>query len=447
MIKIDYSNVMSEKLGEREGILVQEIEAYRQIILDLHKEIYNRKDKDFYFMNLPFQDISKIKETARKIKENFDCFVVVGIGGSALGNQTVQDAVNGLDYNLKNFPKFYVLDNVDPEKFALVMDQIDVRKTIFNVITKSGSTVETVANFLIVLDMLKTVIGDNWKRHIIITTDPEKGFLRKFANQEGIESFDIPPNLGGRFSVLSNVGLLSAAVCGIDIDELLEGAKYGYQLCEKSIDPFGNPAYLIGLIHYIANVKKGKTISVMMAYSERLSSFVNWYRQLWAESLGKEGLGQTPVKSIGSIDQHSQIQLYIDGPKDKIVTFLNIEESFRDFEITGDIPTDLEYLKGKTLKQILDIELEGTKAALVKAKVPNLTITLDKPSPFNIGLLIYLYEMATGFSGLLYKVNPFDQPAVEEGKNFAYGLMGRKGYEEKLNEYKNLSKITHLLEI
>ncbi|MEZ0323161.1 MAG: glucose-6-phosphate isomerase, partial [Hydrogenothermaceae bacterium] len=130
-----------------------------------------------------------------------------------------------------------------------------------------------------------------------------------------------------------------------------------------------------------------------------------------------------------------------------IITFLNIEESFRNFEITGEVPKEVEYLKGKTLKQILDIELEGTKAALVKAKVPNLTITLDKPSAFNIGLLIYLYEMATGFSGLLYKVNPFDQPAVEEGKNFAYGLMGRKGYEEKLNEYKNLSKTTHLLEI
>ncbi|MEJ5172364.1 MAG: glucose-6-phosphate isomerase [Hydrogenothermaceae bacterium] len=447
MIKIDYSNVMSEKLGEREGILSQEVEAYRHIISDLHEEIYNRRDKDFYFMNLPFHDTSKIKETAKKVRENFDYFVVIGIGGSALGNQTVQDAVNGLDYNLKNFPKFYILDNVDPEKFALVIDKIDVRKTMFNVITKSGSTVETVANFLIILDMIKTVIGDNWKRHIVITTDPEKGFLRKFADQEGIESFDIPPNLGGRFSVLSNVGLLSSAVCGIDIDDLLEGARYGFHLCEKSMDPFDNPAYLISLIHYIANVKKGKTISVMMSYSERLSSFVDWYRQLWAESLGKEGLGQTPVKSIGSIDQHSQIQLYIDGPKDKIVTFLNVNESFRDFEITGELPSEIEYLKGKTLKQILDIELEGTKAALVKAKVPNLTITLDKPSPFNIGLLIYIYEMATGFSGLLYKVNPFDQPAVEEGKNFAYGLMGRRGYEEKLNEYKSLSKITHLLEI
>ncbi|MEZ0322813.1 MAG: glucose-6-phosphate isomerase, partial [Hydrogenothermaceae bacterium] len=363
MIKIDFSNVMAEKLDEMEGILSEEIEAYRHIVSELHKEIYSRKNKDFYFMNLPFQDISKVKETAKVIRENFDYFVVIGIGGSALGNQTVQDAVNGLDYNLKNFPKLYVLDNVDPENFALVIDQIDVRKTMFNVITKSGSTVETVANFLIILDMLKTIIGDDWKKHIIITTDPEKGFLRKFANQEGITSFDIPPNLGGRFSVLSNVGLLSSAVCGIDIDELLEGARYGFHICEKSIDPFDNPAYLIGLIYYIANIKKGKTISVMMSYSERLSSFVDWYRQLWAESLGKEGLGQTPVKAIGSIDQHSQIQLYIDGPKDKIITFLNIEESFRNFEITGEVPKEVEYLKGKTLKQILDIELEGTKAA------------------------------------------------------------------------------------
>lgn len=447
MIKIDFSNVLSDKIGEEDGILLEEIKSYKHIVEDLHQQILDRKDKDFYFMNMPFQDTSSIKKTAKDIRDNFEYFVVIGIGGSALGNQMVNDGINGLDYNLKNSPKFFILDNVDPDKFAYIADQIDIRRTMFNVITKSGSTTETVANFLIVLDWLKSYIGKDWKKHIIITTDPQKGFLRRFADENGILSFEIPPNLGGRFSVLSNVGLLSSAVCGVDIDQLLEGAKYGYEICSKKMDPVENPAYLLGLIHYIANIKKGKSISVMMSYAERLSSFVDWYRQLWAESLGKNGLGQTPVKAVGSIDQHSQIQLYVDGPKDKIITFLTLEESFRDFEITGDVPPEFDYMKGKTLKQVLDALMEGTKAALVKAQVPNLTVSVDRMNPFNLGLLIYLYEMATGFSGLLYKVNPFDQPAVEEGKNFAYGLMGRKGYENKLEEYLKLEKSISIIEI
>lgn len=447
MIKIDYSNVLSDKVGERDGISIDEILSYKHKVEDIHDKIISQKNANFYFMNMPFQDTNVIRDTATYIRENFEYFVVIGIGGSALGNQMVNEAINGLDYNLKNVPKFFVLDNVDPEKFAYIIEQIDIRRTMFNIITKSGSTTETIANFLIILDLLKTVLGEEWKNHIIITTDPEKGFLRKFAIENDILSFDIPQNLGGRFSVLSSVGLLSSAVCGIDIDQLLEGAKFGYTLCNRRMDILENPAYLIGIVHYIADIRKGKNISVMMSYAERLSSFVDWYRQLWAESLGKDGFGQTPIKAIGSIDQHSQIQLYIDGPKDKIVTFLHIEESFRDFKITGDVPKEFDYMREKTLKQILDALMEGTKASLVKANVPNLTITIDSMTPFNLGALIYIYEMATGFSGFLYGINPFNQPAVEEGKNFAYGLMGRGGYEEKLKEFRNLNTSDYILEI
>lgn len=447
MIRIDFSNVLSDKVGGENGISIEELSSYYRLVQDLHTEILSRKDKDFYFMNMPFFDTSPIKSIAASIRKNFDYFVVVGIGGSALGNQMVNDAINGLDYNLKNSPKFFILDNVDPDKFGHVVNQIDIKRTMFNVITKSGSTTETIANFLIILEWLKSSIGEDWRKHLIITTDPHRGFLRKFADENGILSFEIPPNLGGRFSVLSSVGLLSSAVCGVDIDQLVEGARYGYERCNNNTSPLDNPAYLVGLIHYLANVKKGKTISVMMSYAERLSSFVDWYRQLWAESLGKDGFGQTPVKAIGSIDQHSQIQLYVDGPKDKIITFLKIEKGFRDFKIAGDVPSEFEYMKGKSLKQVLDALMEGTKAALVKAKVPNLTVSVDEMTPFNLGLLVYIYEMATAFSGLLYKINPFDQPAVEEGKNFAYGLMGRRGYDEKLAEFKKLSESGYVLEV
>lgn len=446
MIKIDFSNITSQKLGE-EGLSTRQIDAYKGIIEDIHKDIQKRSKEDFYFMNLPFQDTGKVKQIASMIRENFDYFVVIGIGGSALGNQTIHEAVNGFDYNIDKKPKFFILDNVDPVKFSLVLEQIEIGRTMFNVITKSGSTTETIANFLVILNLLKTRLGDDWKKHIVITTDPERGFLRRLANQENIETLDIPPNLGGRFSVLSSVGLLSSAVCGIDIDQLLEGAKRGYELCAKTYQPLENPAYLIGLIHYIFFMERGKSISVMMSYDERLSSFVDWYRQLWAESLGKDGLGQTPVKAIGSVDQHSQLQLYIDGPKDKIITFLTTEDKVKDFTIEGDVYQELNYMKGKTLKEILGILMEGTKTALVKAKVPNITVSIDVLSPYNVGLLIYIYEMATGFSGLLYKINPFDQPAVEEGKKFAYGLLGREGFEDKLREYRMLSESNLVIEI
>ncbi|WP_037919759.1 glucose-6-phosphate isomerase [Sulfurihydrogenibium subterraneum] len=447
MIKIDYTNVMAKIIGEKDGIILEEFQEYSHIVQEIHEKIQKEKDTKFYFTKLPYQNTQEIKNLAKEIRENFDYFVVIGIGGSALGNQMLQEAINGFNYNNFEFPKLYILDNVDPEKFGNVLDLIDVRKTMFNVITKSGSTVETMANFAIIYKTLKDLLPNTYKNHLIFTTDPEKGFLRKFGQQEDIRILDIPPFVGGRFSVLTAVGLLSAAVCGIDIDNLLEGARKADEICGKTSLITENPAYLIGLIHYIAAEKKGKSISVMMPYFERLSSFVDWYRQLWAESLGKEGYGQTPLKAIGTIDQHSQIQLFREGPKDKIVTFINVEKSLRDFKIPSDLPPEISYLSGHTLKEILDIELLGTRSALTKSKVPNLTITLDELNPYNLGMLIYIYELATGFTGYLYKINPFDQPAVEEGKNFAYGLMGRKGYEEKLKEFQELNKQEFVLDL
>ena len=447
MIRIDYTNVMAEVIGERDGILREELLSFRHFVVETHSIIQREKDRKFYFCKLPYQDTEEIKDYAQHIRENFEYFVLIGIGGSSLGAKMLFESLTDLNYNLKNSPKFFALENVDPVVFASVLEQIDIKKTCFNVVTKSGSTVETIANFSIILSMLKKELGDKYKDHLVFTTDPEKGFLRKLGNQEGIKMFDIPPKVGGRFSVLSPVGLLPAAVVGIDIDELLSGAKKMDLICSIEEHVEHNPAYLIALTHYIANMRRGKTISVMMPYAEKLSSFVDWYRQLWAESLGKDGLGQTPVKAIGTIDQHSQIQLYREGIRDKIITFIQIEETEQDFKIPENLPEDISYLSGHSLHEILNKELLGTKAALIKSKVPNITISMDKISAYNIGMMIYMYELATGFSGYLYKINPFDQPAVEEGKNFTYALMGRKGYEEKLEEFKELYKEKYKIEI
>ncbi|NPA52773.1 MAG: glucose-6-phosphate isomerase [Aquificae bacterium] len=438
---------MAETIGERDGILREELLSFRHFIVDIHSKIQKEKEKKFFFTKLPYQDTYEIEEYASYIRKEFDYFVLIGIGGSSLGAQMLFESLTWLNHNHFDFPKFYVLDNVDPEKFEAVMERIEIEKTCFNVVTKSGSTVETIANFAIVLDILKQTIGKDYKKHLVFTTDPEKGFLRAFGNEHGIKMFDIPPKVGGRFSVLSAVGLLPAAVVGIKIDQLLKGAKKMDLICSIEEHVEHNPAYLIAVLHYLANMRRGKNIAVMMPYAQRLTAFVDWWRQLWAESLGKDGLGQTPVKALGTVDQHSQIQLYRDGPRDKIITFIQVENFERDLKIPENIPEEISYLKGHTLSEILNKELLGTKAALIKSKIPNLTITLDEINPYNIGMLIYMYELATGFSGYLYKIDPFDQPAVEEGKNFTYALMGREGFQQKLEEFKELYKEKYKLEI
>ncbi len=447
MIRIDYTNVMAEVIGERDGILREELLSFRHFVVETHSLIQKEKNRKFYFCRLPYQNVSHIKEYAGYIRDRFESFVVIGIGGSSLGARMLFESLTETNHNLKKKPKIFFLENVDPEKFKSVLEQIDIKNTCFNVVTKSGSTVETIANFSVILSMLKKELGDKYRENLVFTTDPEKGFLRKLGNQEKIKMFDVPPLVGGRFSVLSPVGLLPAAVAGIDIEELLAGAKKMDLVCSIEEHVEHNPAYLIALSHYIANMRRGKTISVMMPYSEKLSSFVDWYRQLWAESLGKDGLGQTPVKAIGTVDQHSQIQLYREGIRDKIITFLQVENTDTDYRIPEELPEDISYLSGHSLHEILSKELLGTKAALIKSKVPNITISIDRISSYNIGMLIYLYELATGFSGYLYKINPFDQPAVEEGKNFTYALMGREGYQEKLEEFKELYKEKYKIEV
>jgi len=447
VIKIDYTNVMAEVIGERDGILREELLSFRHFVVETHSLIQKEKNRKFYFCRLPYQDVSHIKEYAGYIRDRFESFVVIGIGGSSLGARMLFESLTEINHNLKKKPKIFFLENVDPEKFKSVLEQIDIKNTCFNVVTKSGSTVETIANFSVILSMLKKELRDKYRENLVFTTDPEKGFLRKLGNQEKIKMFDVPPLVGGRFSVLSPVGLLPAAVAGIDIEELLAGAKKMDLVCSIEEHVEHNPAYLIALSHYIANMRRGKTISVMMPYSEKLSSFVDWYRQLWAESLGKDGLGQTPVKAIGTVDQHSQIQLYREGIRDKIITFLQVENTDTDYRIPEELPEDISYLSGHSLHEILSKELLGTKAALIKSKVPNITISIDRISSYNIGMLIYLYELATGFSGYLYKINPFDQPAVEEGKNFTYALMGREGYQEKLEEFKELYKEKYKIEV
>ena len=313
---------------------------------------------------------------------------------------------------------------------------------MFNVITKSGSTSETMSQYLLVRDMLIEKLGDNYVNNIIVTTDAEKGNLAKICKVEKFKKFIVPDGVGGRFSELCPVGLLPAAVCGIDIDDMLKGAAHMDEICkEKNL--YKNPAAMFAVQQVIA-MNRGKNISVMMPYADSLKYIADWYAQLWAESLGKKydndgvvvNKGQTPVKSIGVTDQHSQVQLYTEGPSDKVITFIGVGNYRTRVEIPGgydDIPS-LSFLKGHTFNELILTEQSATEYAINASQKWSRTITLSKLNANTLGQLLYFFEMETAFAGELLNINAYDQPGVEEGKNATYALMCRKGYETKKEE-------------
>jgi glucose-6-phosphate isomerase len=298
------------------------------------------------------------------------------------------------------------------------------------------------AQLAIFYDMVTKAVGEGASEHFIATTDPSKGDLLKMACDFGWRTLPVPPNVGGRFSVLSSVGLFPAAMLGIDVRQLLSGAAYMDRRCEaRSID--ANPALAYAALQY-ALYLKGANISVLMPYASTLYDLADWYRQLWAESLGKKtslrgqvvNVGPTPVKALGATDQHSQVQLYAEGPFDKSLTFIEVERFPRETGIPNVLAqyNGIGYLNGRTINELISAEKKGTEVALTAAGRPNGTILVPMVGAFELGQLFYLFEMATAISGAFYGVNAFDQPGVEAGKVAAYALMGRRGYEEKQAE-------------
>ncbi|MBQ2908755.1 MAG: glucose-6-phosphate isomerase, partial [Clostridia bacterium] len=339
-LRFDFNNMMSEYVGKEQGITKAQLKANSELCKKAFETVQENRGKGMMgWSELPYnqdQVVADILETAKAVRKSCKYFVVLGIGGSALGPIAVFQALKHLHYNdlkdkARKGPKFYVEDNVDPERMLALFDVIEPEKTIFNVITKSGSTSETMSQYLIIWDMLKQKFGERAKDHVIATTSMQSGNLIKIAKKEGLKTFYIPDSVGGRFSELCPVGLLPAAVLGIDIKKMLKGAAYIDKLCNKP-DYTKNPAMAFAILQYLA-FNQGKNVSVMMPYADSLKYMADWYCQLWAESLGKavkkDGspafVGQTPVKSLGVTDQHSQVQLYTEGPFDKVVTFIAVD--------------------------------------------------------------------------------------------------------------------------
>ncbi|MBN1867347.1 glucose-6-phosphate isomerase [Candidatus Sumerlaeota bacterium] len=442
-IRFDYNGATTQAVGRSHGVTVKELEGLRKRAKGIHEDLMRRRrKKELGFYDLPFDDVlvRAIQEYARGLRwaENF---VVLGIGGSALGPICLHTALAHNYHNLlpaakrRGRPRLFVLDNSDPEIVTRLLDAVDLKKTVFNVVTKSGATPETMSQLVVAVELIRRKIGPKaLKKHIVATTDVSKGLLRPFCDAHELASFVVPDNVGGRFSVFTAVGLLPAAVEGIAIHRLLAGARDMAKRCTRS-DLMRNPAYLNAAIHYLLDTRRGKTMSVMMPYSNALRDVADWYRQLWAESLGKAHdvhgrkayVGQTPIKALGATDQHSQVQLYVEGPNNKVFNLVQTErfrarcpipKSFRD------IP-ELAYLQGHDMGALINAELDATEFALAKAKRPTVRFVLDSITPENVGGLLYLLEVQTAFAGGLYEIDAFDQPGVEEGKKATAALMGR----------------------
>ena len=446
-MRMSYGRMLADRLDGEHGLPRGRLGELVRRFPAVQAEVRERRGAGEYgFYDLVDQSASvrQIARFAEGLGQAHDHVLVLGIGGSALGTRALLDALrapawNELDDEGRDFfPRLTVLENVDPTSVAAALKRIDPRRVLVNVVSKSGGTAETMAQYLVVRAWLDEALGPAAYRHLVFTTDPTRGALRELATQEGIATLTVPPGVGGRFSVLSPVGLLPAALVGIDIAGLLVGARAALDQAQSE-DLLRNPAALYAGLHWAADTWLGARLHVLMPYTDRLRQLAEWYRQLWAESLGKRldrrgqpvHTGPTPVGAVGATDQHSQVQLFMEGPFDKALTFIVVDDLGVDVPIPAraGLPADLAYLPGHSLGELLRAEYAATAAALARMGRMNLTLRLPDLSAASVGELLMFFQVATGYAGVWYGIDPFDQPGVELGKRLTYAAMGRPGYE------------------
>lgn len=449
-IRVDFSGAKASAVGEEHGISPSDLKALAKPLAAAHRVLReDRRTKRYGFYDL-YKDTATLKQVkalaTKFLDRGYENLVVLGIGGSALGMTALTTALRGSFYNLssglgrKGFPKVFVMDNVDPETFSDMLAHCDLEKTLFNVISKSGGTAETLSQMFVVLHELERVVGaDLLKQHLVVTTGRSKRGAKPSPLEEAAKAYklsrlEVPANVGGRFSVFSSVGLFPAAMLGMDLDALAAGCRAMDKRC-SSADLSSNPAYQMAAYHALACLQKDKPISVMLPYADSLRDVADWYRQIWAESLGKRRslsgatnhyAGQTPVKALGVTDQHSQLQLYLEGPNDKLITVLETGTFRKKLTIPSNpAGKPIAYLKGATLNSLLKAECSATIDALREAKRPVIRVKLPKVNEHTMGQLLYMFEVQTAMAGRLFEVDAFDQPAVERIKILTRKYLGR----------------------
>lgn len=379
--------------------------------------------------------IASIKKEAKKIQQKYSNFVVLGIGGSALGAKALFETFK---LSRKEKINCHVCDNIDPDTFVSLLNSLDLKNTMFNVITKSGTTSETISQMLIVVEMLKSQKLE-LSEHFIITTETGSA-LDQFAKENNIKTFEVPKNVGGRFSVFSAVGMLPASVYGIDIEKLLVGAK---EILENSYEKTleHNEALQFAYFNYL-NYKKGKKNLVIMPYSDRLCLIPDYFAQLWAESLGKKynrknkkvSIGTTPIKAIGVTDQHSQLQLYSEGENNKVFLFMKLKKNSLDAVVNTSVFNKYPYLNNVSLKKLIDAEEVATSYSLIKLQKPVISMQIEEINEKTIGGLLFFFQMTTAFMGEFLEINTYNQPGVEMGKIYTKAMLNDEKYQAQKQE-------------
>ncbi len=428
MIGIDTTHLA--KIARTHGLSGKEMRGGSNEILKCLRG-FKKRGQEFHIIVDDHAIQKEILSFCRSVKGKYKDVVVLGIGGSALGASCLAQSLSHLYENellKRKNPRLHVLDNIDPEMIAGIEDVIEYPKTLFIVVTKSGTTAETISQYLYFRKQCERK-KLSFQKHFVFVTDPKKGTLRNEAEAKGAKVFDVPKKVEGRFSVFSSVSLLPAALIGIDIEALLRGArKMRDSFMNKNIDR--NLPFRLAKIQYLM-YEKGKRIHALIPYSARLTRFAEWYRQILAESIGKKKnddgkivhTGITPLSAIGVTDQHSQLQLFNEGPNDKFFMFLDVENRGRKVSIPSSASKEFSYLKGVDFGTLMRTEMRGTVSSLTENERPSITLTLDQVDEENLGALLFLFQGATAFLGELFHVNAFDQPGVELSKQLTRELL------------------------
>ncbi len=451
-LSLDYNYAMAEAVGEN-GLKEAELQEIAPRLQSLERTLNaDRQQGRLGFLELPYQAqiLKELQRTAKPLLEWLWDVVLLGMGGSALAARALQQALCHPQHNKmpmarrQHRPGLWIADNLDPDHLFGLLDGLDLRRTGLNVVSKSGDTPETLAQFMWLYRLLKGRLGEDRVRERCVVTTGPAGALRQLALQKGFATLTIPEEIPGRFSIFSAVGLFPAVLLGIDAEELLAGARFMDQRLRQA-GPEQNLAYRLAALYFLFASRRARSIMVLMPYASTLAGLVEWCSYLWAESLGKKldrqgraiQTGVTPVGAQGATDQHSQLQLYMEGPQDKLITFLEVGTFKHNLEIP-DTFGDLEacgYLRGHNLGELLLAEKRATAFNLLKAHRPSLTLRLPEINPFTIGQLLYLWQVVTLAVADLQGVNPLDTPGVAGGKATANGLMGRPGFEAYQREF------------
>ncbi len=445
MIKVNYYNCLKDeylKNGLKESQILNN--KYEK---SLKKAIINKSHKMMDWLDLPYQDkdlVNEIQLFGKKISRLYQNFVVIGIGGSALGAKAIKNSLYDTTTQEDKI-NVEVIDNVDAECFDNLLKRINVKKTMFNIVTKSGTTVEIISMFAVILEKLKNELGEDFFVNIVVTTGKDN-VLWNYCQENKIKTYEIPANVGGRYSVLTPVGLLPSAVMGINLTDLLLGAK---KILEdfKQKESNKNICYVSAMINcnYILN---GKTEYVLLPYTNRLNCMADFYIQLLSESLGKELLlnGKpnktffTPTKALGVTYQHSLLQMYQEGAKDRLFCFINVEKTSIDVKVPKIKNAGLDVFLPKTLNTLNKQEQLGSMCALKKGGNPSYNLIIPVLNAENVGALLFYFELTTCLMAEIFNINAFDQNGVEMQKKFTKALIGVKGFEEQAKELESMTK-------